>query len=123
MNRIIALPARGCRHYLRGRCQYEEHLNPGYHKSYRCTVLDRLQNLYDGFLAQADAFGLDETQACGIWEKRFGALCREDTGCQAYEPDDTKTFPGCLHCLGDVCELKLPGCGGRCENFTPKPRG
>lgn len=123
MSRVIRLPATGCRHFNKGRCLHEEHLNPCYNTAYRCSVLTRLQTLYDSFLNQAEAFGLDESAAATIWERRFQALCREDTGCQAYEPGDMETFPGCANGLGDLCVLRLPECGGRCSNFTPKPRG
>lgn len=123
MSQILRLPAPACRHYVRGRCDYEEVLNPGYDPEYRCRVLVRLQQVYDTFLAQADAFDLDESKATGIWEKRFREVCSEDTGCQEYEPDDTNSYPGCALCLGDVCVFRLPECGGRCRNYTPKPRG
>jgi len=123
MKRVVRLPAQDCRHFLRGRCVYEEVLNPGYHGSYRCPVLTRLQDLYDSFLNQAEAFGLDEAKAFGIWEKRFRELCQEDTGCQAHEPGDMNQFPGCVHCLADVCVLRLPECSGRCRNYTTKQRG
>ncbi|MFZ5428366.1 MAG: hypothetical protein ACOZEN_15480 [Thermodesulfobacteriota bacterium] len=123
MSRVVHLPAVGCRHFLSGRCDYEEILNPGYHVQYRCEALIKLQELYDAFLTQADAFGLDESSACGIWEKRFRDMCREDTGCQAHEPGGMNMFPGCAHCLGDVCLLRLPRCAGRCRNYTQKKRG
>jgi hypothetical protein len=123
LTQILRLPATGCGHFIRGRCLYEEHLNPGYQAGYRCAVLEKLQAFYDSFLTQADAFGLEESVACGIWEKRLRELCQEDTGCQDHKPDAIDSFPGCLNCLEDVCVLKLPECAGRCQNFTSKSRG
>jgi hypothetical protein len=123
VSQVFRLPVTGCSHLIHGRCFYEEYLNPGYQKDYRCLVLGKVQELYDSFLTQADAFGLDESTASGIWEKRFREMCRHDTGCQEHEPGDMNTFPGCAHCLVDVCVLRLPVCGGRCQNFTSKPRG
>ena len=122
MSRVLRLPAGTCRHFVKGRCDYEEILNPGYHRSYRCPVLGRLENLYDDFLGQAEAFGLNEASASTIWEKRFREMYGKDTGCQAYEPGDMNNFPGCANCLGDVCVLRLPECAGRCRNYAPKPR-
>lgn len=122
MSRVLRLPALTCRHFIRGRCDYEEILNPGYQRAFRCVVLGRLEGVYDDFLTQAEAFGLDESRASDIWEKRFRELCGKDTGCQAYEPGDMSVFPGCALCLGDVCVLRLPECAGRCHNFAPKPR-
>ncbi|WP_243364336.1 hypothetical protein [Fundidesulfovibrio terrae] len=122
MSQILRLPATGCRHFIQGRCLYEEHLNPGYHGEYRCRVITKLQELYDSFLNQADAFGLDELKATDIWEKRFRELYREDTGCQGHEPGDMNVFPGCVHCLEDICVPLLPQCGGCCSNYTHKPR-
>lgn len=123
MSQVLRLPAPGCSHFLRGRCLYEEHLNPGYHADYRCVVLTRLGEVYDTFLNQADAFGLDEALAGDIWQKRLGQLSEADTGCQEHEPGDTEGFPDCAHCLGDVCVLRLPACGGRCQHFSTSKRG
>ena len=122
MTRLLRLPAQGCRHFLRGRCHYREFLNPGYEQGFKCAVIIRLHGLYDSFLSQAEAFGLSDSAAAAIWERRFRELCREDTGCQDHEPDDRASFPGCALCLGDVCLLKLPECQGRCPEFTPKTR-
>lgn len=119
MSTLLRLPGQGCRHYLLGRCYYQEFLNPGYERIYRCRVLVRLQAVYDAFLTQADSFNLEDAAAAAIWRKRFLELCREDTGCQDHKPDDTESFPGCSLCLGDVCVLRLPGCPGRCAEFTP----
>jgi hypothetical protein len=123
MTMVTRLPAIVCKHYVGGRCHYEETLNPGYDPGYRCVVLDRLQRVYDSFLTQADAFCLDDALAANIWANRFRELCRSDTGCQAYEPDDTDAFPGCAYLRGDVCLLRLPECGGRCRNYTLNSRG
>ncbi|GFK94569.1 hypothetical protein NNJEOMEG_02416 [Fundidesulfovibrio magnetotacticus] len=122
MTRLVRLPAGGCRHFVSGRCLYEEALNPGYQTSYRCTVVLELHGLYDGFLTRAEAFGLSESTAADLWERRFLELCRQDAGCQDRQPGDMNAFPGCAHCLGDVCVLRLPSCDGRCRNFSPQPR-
>lgn len=122
MTRLLRLPAADCRHHAMGRCLYEEALNPGYHTAYRCVALLELHGLYDSFLVQADAFGLSENRAAGIWRKRFLEHCRQDTGCQDHEPGGMNAFPDCAHCLGDVCALRLPPCDGRCRHYSPQPR-
>jgi hypothetical protein len=119
MNRVLRLPARYCAHFLLGRCLYEERLNPGYHQGYRCLVLLRAQSDFDAFLTRAEAFGLSDAAASGLWEKQMDRFRAADCGCQEYEPGDTTVFPGCIHCTGDVCVKRLPECGGRCPEFTP----
>lgn len=123
MSKVLRLPAVTCAHFLAGRCFYEEHLNPGYDQRLQCGVLLKLQAMYDSFLDQADAFGLGESQAHGMWERRFLELCRHDTGCQDYEPGGNEGFPNCLHGMEGLCVLRFPECAGRCRNFSLKHRG
>jgi len=123
MSKVVRLPAGACGHFQAGRCLYEEHLNPGYDQRVRCSMMLRLHTLYDSFLDQAEAFGLGESQATAMWEKRFLELCRHDAGCQDYEPGANEGFPNCLHGNGDLCILRLPECAGRCRNYSHKHRG
>ena len=119
MSRLLLLPARDCAHFLSGRCLYEERLNPGYHQSYRCVALLKMQDVFDSFLARAEAFGLNELAASGLWEKQMDRVRAADCGCQEYEPGDTNAFPGCIHGMEDVCLRRLPGCKGRCPEYKP----
>lgn len=118
MTPVLRLPGVNCLHYRLGRCLYEETLNPGYDQALRCQVLTRLQEAYDQFITQADAFGLAENTAAAIWAKRCQSFQAQETGCQDHKPNDTKDFPGCDHAAGDVCLLALPVCTGQCANFS-----
>jgi len=117
MNRVARLPSAACAHFVAGRCRYEESLNPGYDPGFRCRVLARLESAYDAFLAQADAFALDERLAADLWRARCENLYAK-TGCQDYEPDDKNTCPDCASLAGDVCLKRLPECLGRCPRYT-----
>jgi len=115
--RVTLLPGNGCRHYLSGRCLYEEHLNPGLSQSNRCAVLIRLCRAFDDFLLRAENMRLDEEQAGRLWEVRFPATLAKEGNCQDYLPGDTTSFPDCLHAAGEVCLLAFPVCPGRCFHF------
>jgi len=118
--KIIRFPGAGCAHYLAGRCLYEEHLNPGLDKGLRCERLNKLEEAYDDFLRQADAFELDEDAARKIWEDRFSRLTGQQSDCQDYLPGDNENFLGCVFAQGDLCMKAFPLCAGQCERFIPR---
>jgi len=117
--RVIRLPAGECAHFVRGRCWYEERVNPGYEASYRCQVLERLENAYDAFLTRADAFALDDKLAVDLWNEQCRSLC-EELGCRDREPGDRSMYPDCALFLDGVCLKRLPECLGRCPRYTIK---
>ena len=123
--RVTPLPGLGCRHYLAGRCLYEEHLNPGLDQKLRCLVLTRLGRAFDDFLIRAEAMGLTEEQAGRAWKNRFpDTLARQGT-CRDYQAGDTTSFPDCANAAGELCLLALPACPGRCRRFMKRqaPQG
>ncbi len=117
---MTRLPGEGCRHFLWGRCLYEEHCNPGLSQRTRCAVLTRLVRLFDDFLARAENLSLTEEQAARLWEARFPALVAKEGNCQDYLPGDTNSFPDCANAAGDLCLLALPVCPGRCARFLQR---
>ena len=118
---LSALPGAGCRHYLAGRCLYEEHCNPGLHEAHQCVMLVRLGRVFDDFLLRAERMGLDEDQAGSIWQSRFPAVLAKEGNCQDYLPGDTTSFPDCGHAAGELCLLAFPICPGRCRRFLKRP--
>lgn len=111
---LTRLPGQGCRHYLSGRCLYEEHCNPGLDEGARCVVLRRLGRAFDAFLLRADNMGLTDAQAGRAWQARFPATLAKEGNCQDYLPGGTTSFPDCAHAAGELCLLALPACPGRC---------
>jgi len=111
---LIRLPGQGCRHFLTGRCLYEEHCNPGLDEGVRCIVLHRLGRAFDAFLHRADTMGLPDAQAGRAWQACFPAILAKEGNCQDYLPGDTTSFPDCAHAAGELCLLTLPVCPGRC---------
>jgi hypothetical protein len=116
--RLDRLPGTFCRHYLAGRCLYEEHLNPGLHEDYRCAVLLRLGRVFDDFALRAENLGLTEEQAGRAWKARFPATLAREGYCRDRPGGDTRTFPECDNAAGDLCLLALPACAGVCSRFA-----
>ncbi len=117
MGLVRRLPGRDCRFFQRGRCLYEERLNPGYHAGWRCRVLARWEAAYEDFLRQADAFGLEEASASGLWRQRFERLAAGDPQCLQFQPSREGDLPGCVFVLEGLCLLTLPDCAGLCPRF------
>jgi hypothetical protein len=122
-HRLSFLPGDKCLHFARGRCLYEERLNPGYHAGWRCRIIRRLEDEYDHFLRQMESFQMDEEEAFGIWDKRLTRLLESDALCADFAANGERELPGCSHVHGDVCMLALPACGGTCRLFRPRPSG
>ncbi len=118
--RVVRLPGVGCRHYDRGRCLYEEALNPGYHRRWRCVVLLRWESAYDDFLERADRFGLSEAGLPELLRRRFERLTGEDVDCPDYAPGADGSLPECRLLHEELCLLKLPECEGVCRHFAPR---
>lgn len=115
---LTRLPGQGCRHFLRGRCLYAEHCNPGLTEANRCRILTRLGRAFDDFLLRADNLSLSEEQAARLWEERFPATLAREGNCQNYLPGDTHAFPDCRHAAGDLCLVAFPVCPGRCVRYA-----
>lgn len=118
--RLVRLPGLGCLHHERGRCLYEEALNPGYHRQWRCVVLLRWESAYDEFLERAERFGVDEAGLPGLLHRRFERLTSEDVDCPHHVPGEDETPPQCRLLSGELCLLSLPACGGVCRHFAPR---
>ena len=114
---VTRLPGLGCRHFLAGRCLYEEHLNPGFAIAFRCSVLVHLERDFDDFLRRAEAMALSEEQAGKLWQTRFPTTLAKQETCRGYRPGDTTSFPDCANAAGELCLLALPICPGRCQRY------
>ncbi|MBN2140913.1 MAG: hypothetical protein PHV85_01305 [Desulfovibrionaceae bacterium] len=117
MAKIHRLPGRGCRFYQKGRCLYEETLNPGLNRDWRCRVLLAWETAYDDFLGQAEAFSLGRDAAVALWERRFQRLVDLDCECPDYLCLPGADLPGCAHALGELCLKALPECPGQCRHY------
>lgn len=117
--RLVRLPGVSCRHYERGRCLYEEALNPGYHRRWRCAVLLGWEAAYDEFLERADRFGIRESELAGLMRRRFERLTEGGVECRDYQPGADASLPECRLLVDELCLLALPECGGVCRHFVP----
>jgi len=113
---ILPLPGDVCHHHVRGRCLYEEHLNPGYSSAWRCRAISGWESAFDDFLVRAERFDLSQGQAASLWERRFIRMIRS-CDCDRYEPDGGADLPACVHVRDGLCCLALPPCPGRCRHF------
>ncbi|WFS64118.1 hypothetical protein LF599_08160 [Pseudodesulfovibrio thermohalotolerans] len=118
MSKISRLPGTDCRHHLNGRCLYEEWLNPGYTKSWRCQVTARWESSFDDFLRRAEFFGVAEDAAPDLWGRQFQRMARETFHCGMYKYRPGAPVPGCGHHLDGVCVMGLPRCSGRCRHYS-----
>nr|WP_154655355.1 hypothetical protein [Maridesulfovibrio hydrothermalis] len=121
MAKITKMPGRMCRYYQSGKCFYEEMLNPGYNKEWRCKVLRDLEGEYDKLLRQAEAFKLDADAFSDLWEQRIeehlksGAVCRK----MVSHEDEDEDSPFCAAVCDEVCLFEMPECDGICSSFKP----
>lgn len=112
----IRLPGRGCRHWMGERCLYEEHLNPGLPRNFRCIVLEDWEKILEEHVARSECFGLTAKEAGNIWERM--AVCLEDRWeCPDFRSDGEASGPSCALLAGDVCLLRLPPCTGRYRRY------
>jgi len=116
---ISTLPGTACRFHVQGRCLYEERLNPGYNRQWRCRVLLRWERAYDTFLTQADNFVMEPETAVGIWENRLRRIMNQGHDCPDFQPGGTDGAIGCRHVHGGLCLAALPPCPGQCPRFEP----
>lgn len=117
-DKLIRLPGLGCRHHVLGRCLYEDALNPGYHRQWRCAVLQRWEAVYDDFLERAERFGLEEGSAADLLARRFERLTAEEVDCPDYAPGPEESLSGCRLLHEELCLLRLPECGGLCRHYV-----
>jgi len=121
MGKLERLPAGECYHYIVGRCLYEERLNPGYRKSYRCQVLNRWESAYDDFLVRAEAMGVEQESVPGLWDIQFRRMARDAFHCRTHMFNNDFNPPACSHELDGLCVLGLPKCSGRCRHYQRAP--
>lgn len=114
---VTKLPAETCRFHLKGKCLYEERLNPGYERQWRCLVMTRWEEIFDEFLRRAEAFGIEYDRVLQLWEARFQRLIDADPECEEFELEGAVTPPCCAHEYDALCLLELPLCDGRCRHF------
>ena len=118
---LSRMPGAGCEYYRRGRCLYEENLNPGYNAAHLCRELGRLGREFEGFIERAEAFSLEEQKAYEIWRRKLSQSLAQDCHCQDYLGGDNENFLGCAYAYGDICLKALPICPGRCPRFSLEP--
>ncbi|TIH18559.1 hypothetical protein D0S45_04905 [Marinifilum sp. JC120] len=120
MAKVTKMPGRMCRFYKNGRCLFEEKLNPGYNRQYRCRVMIDLEGEYDKLLLQAENFNLDAKAFGDLWEQRieehlkFTVVCRNMVPCE----EEDGSFCSAIH--DRVCLFELPECEGVCSRFKPR---
>lgn len=121
MGLVTRLPGTACAFFRRGRCFYQEQLNPGYHDEFRCVVLLGWEAAYEDFLRQAEAFGLNESAASSLWQRRFERLAGAEPGCERFQSSRDDDLPGCVFAAEGLCLLALPLCEGQCPRFEARP--
>lgn len=124
--KVLKFPGAGCRHYLHGRCLYEEHLNPGFRRSYRCGVLEGWEAQFESFVDRAEAFGIGQAQAGGLWSRRLEGLVSGARDCPDFLPPGQSVHAGydplgCARFLDGLCLVRLPRCEGVCPNHESAP--
>lgn len=117
MGEIKHLPGNECQHYVRGRCFYEERLNPGYAEHWRCQVLARWESAFDDFLSRAEYFGVAQDAVPDLWGRQFQRLARDVFHCRNYTYSHEAEVPACRQHVDGVCIMSLPRCMGRCRHF------
>jgi len=121
MSDVHRLPAEDCWFNASGHCLYEERLNPGYRRAWRCVVLEDWGRLFDDFIARAEAFGLDQQSAGELWARRFERVVQERFDCVEYKFSVDAELPGCVYQYDTLCLLRLPPCHGRCRHYKAAP--
>jgi len=115
---VIRLPGDGCLHHIRGRCLYQEHLNPGYSTEWQCRVLLHWEDAYDNFLLRADALNVSQDAVPDLWGRQFERLARQTFDCDKYKYGPDCGVPACSHVHDGLCHQALPQCQGRCRHFA-----
>lgn len=113
---INRLPGTGCTFHLCGKCLYEERLNPGLHKDWRCQVVQDWADDYDKFVDRAEAFNLEIEAVSQMWEDRFVKMMVSKRECPDFHPGGEEAA-GCAHEYGELCHVALPACEGMCRHF------
>lgn len=121
-SKVTSMPGEGCRFYKYGHCHYEESLNPGFHKRFRCKLLVAWESDFEDFIARAERFNLDPETAGRIWSEKMKSLRGRADACEDFQQGGGASEIGCLHAYLDVCLLALPLCRGQCTHFQPKLR-
>jgi hypothetical protein len=116
MAEILPMPGDACRHHTRGRCLYEEHLNPGYCSLWQCRAFAHWESAFDDFLARAELFGLEQERVASLWERRFARIAHA-FDCDRYSACTGADTPVCIHARDGLCRLALPVCEGRCRHY------
>jgi hypothetical protein len=116
---LLRLPGDGCRYFVRGRCLYEECVNPGLRPEFSCAVLTLLEERFDAFVIRGERFGLTCEEAGRIWERRWAGPLSADWDCADFlpQPEDADEA-GCGNLLDGICLPRLPVCPGRCRRYA-----
>ncbi|WP_320008726.1 hypothetical protein [Maridesulfovibrio sp.] len=117
MAKVTKLPGHMCRFYKNGRCLYEEMLNPGYNREWRCLVLRELEGEYDRLLLQADNFHLEEQAFRDLWERRMEEYLKSTVVCRKMVPSDEEGLPFCGALHEEICLFEQVKCEGVCNLF------
>ena len=120
MAKVTKMPGRMCRFYMNGGCLYEEMLNPGYNREWRCRVLKELEGEYDKLLLQAENFNLDEKAFGDLWEQRIEEHLKSIVVCRKMVPREEEEGAFCGALYERVCSFELPKCEGVCNLFKPR---
>lgn len=121
-SKVKRLPGSCCFYFRKGRCLYDEMLNPGYQERFRCRVLRQWEDAYDEFLDRAEAFHLDEAQSSRIWAVRLEKMSDLASQCPLYEARESFGEFVCAKAFGFLCLDEFPVCEGRCQRFLLPPR-
>ena len=119
---VRRLPACDCKYYEQGRCLLEERRNPGYQRSWRCSVLGGWETAYDDFLDRAEAFHLGPGDVSRLWGDRFKRLVDKASECSDYAPGGQENGTGCIHEFEALCLRKIPPCMGMCRHYERRGR-
>ena len=115
---VRKMPGGGCLHYTRGRCLYQEHLNPGYAARWRCRVLLHWEDSFDDFLLRAEAMNVPQNMVTDLWERKFQRMARQMFACDEFVYEPECGVPACTHVHDGLCRLGLPECEGRCRHYA-----
>ncbi|SDL13000.1 hypothetical protein SAMN05660337_2191 [Maridesulfovibrio ferrireducens] len=119
MATISKMPGHMCRFYKKGKCLYDELLNPGYNAELRCKILVGLEDEYDKLLRQAEAFKLSAEVVSELWDLRIAEHRASTGGCHKNTMQGEDTYPLCSDGYEDICLLEFPRCEGICDKFMP----
>jgi len=119
MSHELSSPNDDCLFLWRGRCLYEEHLNPGYHTAWQCAELLHWQEEYDVFLCRAEMQELSAEEASAVWKKQFEEILSNPYTCPRFSYKSGEEPPECSFRLRQLCLLGVPACtkSGTCPNY------